>query len=1029
MSAEGSKKKPEGGVPVISVKEAERLKRIMTHQLGAVIKNHPDLSDEYADLGGRLQSALETDNQGLISSIAAKAKAFLDKNLPDIEATYEEESRRQAEIAEAQAEAVRQARLAAEAAQKGGPAIEDKADLSDAPPEVLQAVGALSNNGALDIDLGELAPSQAVDVHASEERPGKKELKVPRGTARAEKRNGERYEAQLQGRNIADLEGEGGIVLEKPAQAVPQEKTFHDAPFPTEKESSPKTLKDIFGDEMPAYERDMFNKLPRDKKASYLRHLQAEQARTEEGRSAEEARESALKKGKKARPKEVDSGQSRSQSAPSRRMQSDMKRLQSEKAPAETAAEKAFDARAVETMEGEGGRVIGDPRRYSREAKASYLKLADIAKEAGVNPGELKEDVWAVPNVILDAIQELADLRSIVTDGEQQENLNKRIMRLTQRLSSQEMRAVIERAAKEAKEKKDAAAAETAATQAKGAESAAAPAPESEAAREIPEFSRHKPAPEPTLGDDYDALTHNDYLSQPKEGTPSEWRKLLAESIKILTSRTAPPERQEPTLDIRRVTPLGEEVMPGPGTPAAPPPPEAPPPPAPPPPPPESPGKGPPELPPEPAPRPEPEAGRGREGLPLGYHLSERNRGFFSRMSDKAKGIARHVYEQHLPTLISSGIGKMGIAYNDFWVRRNETKTVNLKGKMDDLDFQLRTIEELKEDATAAMKEMRREGLPGRDHYLLTLRDLERQRTGLLNRKDKLQSKVEARMNTADEFANRRDAIAHKFIKKYEEQLKPFERVLAETVAERDQWEMRCAIVEARHKQELERIAQLEERQHAAEKNLERAGASGREIKKTVGLLAKQIQSYKDKVEKERRWMRHELDDANALVARYDKYAAPYRDRRAEFARITQRRPIDLELPERALEVPFEAYELARAHPRAEAREEARPAGAPAPEGGPERNESGVERFRLGDLVSAWNDYIKREFSSDIWRATFVDGKQLSEMSRARLDFPLDLDGFLMLLRPYYRSKKMNVEKFLKSYNRFKSATLRRSRL
>ncbi|MBI4088554.1 hypothetical protein HY415_00450 [Candidatus Kaiserbacteria bacterium] len=120
----------------------------------------------------------------------------------------------------------------------------------------------------------------------------------------------------------------------------------------------------------------------------------------------------------------------------------------------------AFDARAIQTMEGEGGRTAEDietkasiddrisgPDTYSEPAENAYRKLAKIVRDIGVKPEDLNAEVWKGANAALDKVEKLTKLRVAESDSEKARRLGEQIRQLTASLFSKKMQESITRAA------------------------------------------------------------------------------------------------------------------------------------------------------------------------------------------------------------------------------------------------------------------------------------------------------------------------------------------------------------------------------------------------------------------------------------------------------------------------------------------------------------------------------------------------------------------------------------------------------
>lgn len=404
--------------------------------------------------------------------------------------------------------------------------------------------------------------------------------------------------------------------------------------------------------------------------------------------------------------------------------------------------------------------------------------------------------------------------------------------------------------------------------------------------------------------------------------------------------------------------------------------------------------------------------------------FDEKNKGFFGRMSEKGKGIISGAYEglYKIPG-VSRIVGKMEIAYNQFWMDRHEKKAVSLKGKMDGLDAQLGALGQAKQEMEGNIKELQRLGVPKVESLQLKLKDIDRQSAELLSKKDATQSKFEARDNKVKLYANERDGIADRLIGRYDEKLKPMEQELEKMQTCRDQVDLLATVMEVRHNEQTTKINGIESKKTQIEEILRKTGTSEREIKKTVASLSEQVSQGREKMKKERENLKQRQDEINRKIAKLDAKANPYRDKREQFMRVKEGRPLDIKAETRKRGEEFKGREETEAHTREEAsvsstedREGSANVGTRSvrEEGGSyqeaEYSPEEDKRPTVADHISALNAYLQENGSKEE-KKMLVDPRDFVRSVKMLLsqDSRLDFEDFKKVLGKYYKYKKISL--------------------
>ncbi|MFA6408516.1 MAG: hypothetical protein WCW36_03595 [Candidatus Paceibacterota bacterium] len=405
-------------------------------------------------------------------------------------------------------------------------------------------------------------------------------------------------------------------------------------------------------------------------------------------------------------------------------------------------------------------------------------------------------------------------------------------------------------------------------------------------------------------------------------------------------------------------------------------------------------------------------------GGDIAASLNVENRGFFGSMSEAGKRIATQAYEGlHKIPFTDNVIGdKLGIAYNRFWLDKHEKKAAALKSEMDSLDLQSKAFDESKKEMESVFKNL---GIEGSPKLLLDLKNMDRRKTELLNKKDRIQSEFEARENKAKLYTNERDRIADKLISRYDEKLKPIEDKLEQLKTDAYTEDLLAEVAEVKQKELVARLIDIRKRETRIEESLSRAGMSVREvgnneaIKMLRGILAQgrnDLIAGKKLLEQQKR----RRSDIYKKLMKVDAKSNPYRDSREKIVRVKDGRPIDFGVGTRTRGEVFSGIEGIETHPRAEWSPTSEEATVNTPEEvAVETAEVSVERPGAAFLAGLWNSYIKTlKMPDGKTNVLLIDEKDFLGEARLPGSYPMNLLDFEKILKKYYRLKRMPLDGF-----------------
>lgn len=403
------------------------------------------------------------------------------------------------------------------------------------------------------------------------------------------------------------------------------------------------------------------------------------------------------------------------------------------------------------------------------------------------------------------------------------------------------------------------------------------------------------------------------------------------------------------------------------------------------------------------------------------------NKGFFKKMSEGGREIAGQVFEasQKLASKTQEGIynfpgvarflGKMEITYNQFWADKHEEKALGLKDKIDGFDLKSKTLNEAQKDLEDKIENFKKSGFPV-GSLALQLRDFEKQKEDIAKKRDRVQSKFEARDNERKLYIGERDRIADKLINRYESKLQPFEKDLENLKSQRDQLDLASTIAEIKNDQQEETFKKLEQDIKEIEDTLRASGKGkwtiGRD--KTLKLVKAEILKGRKEIAAEKENIAKQKFEINRKIAEVDERANPLRDKRGEFIRIKNGRPINIDVKPRKREENVLSEEEINDHKREESDESKM---EEVPEGTFEDGQEEIEELEIKEvlplpvLISIWNNHLKKSSKVENFQSKVINAKDFIKAQQMFGGVDLSFKDFKKILESYYKIKKVPVEK------------------
>lgn len=402
----------------------------------------------------------------------------------------------------------------------------------------------------------------------------------------------------------------------------------------------------------------------------------------------------------------------------------------------------------------------------------------------------------------------------------------------------------------------------------------------------------------------------------------------------------------------------------------------------------------------------------------VSHFVEKTNIGLWSKMSSGAKEIMSNAYESiYMTPGLNKVVGKMEIAYNQFWMDIKEGKAARLKDKMDYFGTQNNTLEKTKDEISKAAEMLKNMGMPGVAANLRAEKKIDTQISKNENKMDRLQGRIEKRENRIKLFANKRDAIADRLITHYEKKLSPIEGRLGVLEQRRNEVELFCISTEVKIAEQKARIKKIEGARSKIEENYLRAGYSNRQINKNAAIkeLNDQISSLYSGVQLEQAKIAARRREINKKIAKINKKAEPYRNKKNKFIRVKNNKPIDFGLEERKYADEWKGTEEIEGHTRKPGNEMYE-----YQDDGIEptinfENYENMERFDV--LTERWNilvdensDSIKDSQGHPRQTSEFllIPPEEIMQATWVSPDNQMTKENFVKIVEQYYKVKKID---------------------
>ena len=227
------------------------------------------------------------------------------------------------------------------------------------------------------------------------------------------------------------------------------------------------------------------------------------------------------------------------------------------------------------------------------------------------------------------------------------------------------------------------------------------------------------------------------------------------------------------------------------------------------------------------------------------------------------------------------------------------------------------------------------------------------------------------------------------------------------------------AVMNTRHAKIVEKMNDLEEKKNNLAEALAMSGMSERKVRRSevIKLYDEQIRKGYENMRQEKESAEIRKNKMDERIAVEDRKSNPYRDKREEFVRIKENRPLDMGVETRTRSAGFDGRESAQGHVRNVESGESDQSG----ENG-ERMAEIKGRVPANVLVSHWNRHIHEGASNGVdfgGASSMLDQRDFFNISGLSQNEALGVKDFMDILSKYYKYRKVSNDNLNATIKRF----------
>ena len=351
----------------------------------------------------------------------------------------------------------------------------------------------------------------------------------------------------------------------------------------------------------------------------------------------------------------------------------------------------------------------------------------------------------------------------------------------------------------------------------------------------------------------------------------------------------------------------------------------------------------------------------------------------------------------------------MTIAYNNFWADRHGMKAANLQKKVEGFDMGIKALDNSKTEIASVLKDL---GMTGDKLLDVKMKEIDRQRNALSNKRNATQSAFDASVNRANLYTEKRDNVADKLIDRYTGILSPLERKMEGLNESKAELGVLITGTEARLDAQNDKIDDIESKRDKLEKSLLSSGLSEREVNKiikgTFGVIEKQLAGCRKAVEAELNDLNKKRIDTDSKIVKVSEKMTPYRDRKNQFISVKADGPIVVDKAKTAGENAETADNVGSGvETPGEVSERGEETDSAEKESGMEAGKNSVEGY-----LAVWNKLCKDKMGKD--QILQINQEDFLKKCGLKKDFILKTKQFKKVLEGYLLKLKKTPANVLK---------------
>ena len=253
---------------------------------------------------------------------------------------------------------------------------------------------------------------------------------------------------------------------------------------------------------------------------------------------------------------------------------------------------------------------------------------------------------------------------------------------------------------------------------------------------------------------------------------------------------------------------------------------------------------------------------------------------FFKGMSEKGKATASALYEgiNKIPA-VQRLTSKMGIAYNQFFIDRQEKGVIESKEQLSATENEIAKIQEDSAQLEMIISNLPKNGASGLSGMERMANKLDEQKIALLDKQLKLNDRISSGGQKMEAFTSKRDVIADKMIGVYAEKLGSVEGKIGKIEADKKLAEDDIEAANTIHELDLKQLDFQELQLKKAEAIYQSRGLPLGDIRR----MEKQIADSREKIRKSQESLQDRLSKITEKIQKAQDRAKPFKERKKEF--------------------------------------------------------------------------------------------------------------------------------------------------